>query len=405
MTIGSVGIVGTGLAGVTVAQALRRNGFEGRIVLFGDEPHHAYDRPSLSKAALVDSLAVPIPICEDNWQAVHRVELRTTAVTGIDPLAGEIIGSDAVVTRVDRIVLATGARANTLGIPGVECEGVLTLRTWQDMEALRARLGPDVRLAIIGGGLIGCEVATSARKLGCDVTLFEAAPELLERVLGRDIGGLCREGLERLGVKVIVGAQVAAIEGGVEVAGVRCADGHVELADVVLCCVGGTPADELARAAGVACDRGVTVNAVGRSSADRLFAVGDAASWPLVSGSRRSLETYLNAQAQAECVARALVGDESPQPQLPKGWTDIAGRKIQIVGDMGGPGSVVSRRLPDAELRFLIDTDGSLRGALAVDAPGDFAAAMRLVDRGARPDADELADPDVSLRDLVKKHR
>jgi benzene/toluene dioxygenase ferredoxin reductase subunit len=403
----SVGIVGTGLAGVTVAQALRLDGFKGRILLFGDEDHHAYDRPSLSKSALTERLEAPVRFAPMDWHLEHNLELYGgTSVTSID-VRGIITTGKGDAVEVDRIVLATGAHARRLSIPGAELPGVLVLRTWRDMEALRERLRPGTNVAILGGGLIGCEVATSAVKLGAAVTVFEAGPELLERVLGSEIGSICRTDLEALGVRVVCNARIAGLGGATQVETVVADNGETTPVDLVLTCIGGEPADELAAAAGIACDRGIIVDAAGQSSAERVFAVGDVAKWPLISGPCRSLETYLNTEAQARCVARVLLGFEDSAPQLPLGWTEIAGKKIQVIGDIEGPGSFVRRSGPNPSslLKFRIDNDSVMQAALAIDAPGDFAAAKRIVESGCPLDVEYLANTDITMRDIAKKYR
>lgn len=404
----SVGIVGTGIAGATVAIKLREHGFEGRILMFGDEEHHAYDRPSLSKAALSDQLDDPVRIFPFGWDRENAIELHTeVTIARLDLDQRALISQNGDRFPVDRIVLATGVHARRLTIAGADLPGVLVLRTWRDMEALRLGLKPGCRLSVIGGGLVGCEIATTATKLGAVVTVFEAGPELLERVLGPTVGKLCRRDLEAMGVEIKLDARVRAIEGSERVTAVRTADGTLTEADLVLVSIGGVPADELAAAAGLLCRNGIVVNGEGRTSVDTVFAAGDVANWPLSSGSSRSLETYLNAQAQAECVASALMGEESHSPQLPKGWTEIAGRKIQVVGDIVGPGTTAIRQQPDSPslLMFRTDENGILAAALAIDAPGDFAAAMRLVSSGYQPQDGELADASVALRDLVRKSR
>jgi NAD(P)H-nitrite reductase large subunit len=406
--VGSVGIVGSGLAGATVATRLRAEGYDGRILLFGDEPHHAYDRPSLSKAALLDRIAAPIGLFAADWLADSRIDLRAEGgIDRLDRAGGALIDGTGRAHAVDRIVLATGIRARRLRVPGAELTGVMTLRTFADMESLRGVLVPGARLVVIGGGLVGCEVAGTATKLGARVTVVEAASELLARVLGPRIGAVCRVRLEAMGVAVRLGATVAAIEGEGSVAAVRTGDGDRIAADLVLVSIGGEPADALAAEAGIPCRNGVTVDAVGRSSDAAIFAAGDVANWPLADGGSRSLETYLNAQGQAAAVARAILGHDAPAPQIAKGWTEIAGQRIQMVGDIAGPGTTELRqRSGEAALMlFRTDPQGVLRAAIAVDAPGDFAAAMRLVERGFRPRGGELADPGIGLRDLVKKQQ
>jgi len=406
--IETVAIIGSGLAGAAVATGLRSLGFDGGILLFGDEAHHAYDRPCLSKAALIEGHAEPMPLHPDGWLERDRITLIDDApVTAFDAASRTLtIGTGQQFT-ADGIVFATGLRPRTLGVPGEELAGVQYLRTWADQLAMRDALHPGMRLAIVGGGLVGCEIATTARQLGAEVTIYEAAGELVARVLGKVVGERCRRNLGSMGVDVRLNTTISAIEGDTAVRGVLSSDGMVDAVDRVLVSIGGVPADDLAAAAGIECHRGIIVDAQGRTSHENVFAVGDVANWPLRDGTTRSLETYLNAQMQAACVAAALVGQFQPAPQVPRGWTEIAGRKIQFVGDMAGHGSLIVRRREGetAHVAFLVGDGGELVAALAVDAPGEFASALRLVEADLRPDIAQLADPEIALRAILKSTR
>lgn len=403
-----IGIVGSGLAGAGVATSLRAQGFDGRILLFGDEGEHAYDRPSLSKAALIERHEGPTSLMPAGWLETNRIELIEAApVVSFDAAARILTDAAGNSFAVDSVVFATGLKSRRLGIPGEDLPGVQHLRTWQDQMALRDALRTGARIAIVGGGLVGCEVATSARQLGADVSIFEAGDELASRVLGNAVGARCRANLEALGVDVRLGASVSAIEGNGHVQAVVSGEETRVAADLVLVCIGGIPADDIAAAAGVACDRGILVDAQGRSSCAGVFAAGDVASWPLRDGTRRSLESYLNAQEQAACVAATVLGGGSPALQLPKGWTEIAGRKIQFVGNMTAPGELIVRRRAEerAHVAFVVGAEGQLQAALAVDAPGEFASAMRLVEQELRPSLAQLRDAEVPLREILRSTR
>jgi len=287
--IETVAIIGSGLAGAAVATGLRSLGFDGGILLFGDEAHHAYDRPCLSKAALIEGHAEPMPLHPDGWLERNRITLIDEApVTAFDAASRTLtIGTGQQFT-ADGIVFATGLRPRTLGVPGEELAGVQYLRTWADQLAMRDALHPGMRLAIVGGGLVGCEIATTARQLGAEVTIYEAADELVARVLGKVVGERCRRNLRSMGVDVRLNTTISAIEGDTAVRGVHSRDGMVDAVDRVLVSIGGVPADDLAAAAGIECHRGIIVDAQGRTSHENVFAVGDVANWPLRDGTRRS---------------------------------------------------------------------------------------------------------------------
>lgn len=283
--IETIAIVGAGLAGTTAARALRAQGYSGRIHLIGDEPRHAYDRTTLSKAVLKGEQPEPPAILDAAWYESADLDLQLgRRVSGLDVANRKIQFESGPALAYDRLLLATGARPRRVAIPGSDLAGIHALRDLTDSEALRKALHPGQSLVIVGGGLIGCEVATTARKVGVDVTILEAGDELLLRVLGHRTGSWCRIELERMGVRVARNAQASRFEGEGQVRAVVCADGRQVAADVVLVSIGAEPADQLARAAGIACGRGVLVDATGASSCPEVFAAGDVAAWPLRQG-------------------------------------------------------------------------------------------------------------------------
>lgn len=402
-----VAIIGNGVAGFTTAQVLRAEGFDGRISLIGSEPHLPYDRPSLSKAVLGGSLAVPPVLADADWYGEASIDMMSgRSVTGLNVDTRTISLNDGSTLAADSIVIATGSRARRLAVPGSQLAGVVTLRTYDDVQPLRLGWTPATRLVIVGGGLIGCEVATTARKLGLKVTILETADELLVRVLGRRIGAWLRGLLTELGVQVNLGTGVAAFRGDGHLEEVVANDGRRFAADNALICIGAEPSDQLARQAGLACDGGVIVDDRGATLAEGVFAVGDAASWPLLDGGRRSLETYMNAQRQASAVAATIMGKSGSAPQVPVSWTEIAGHRMQMAGDIEGPGDFVLRgTLGDGAALLFRLRDGRVQAVVAVDAPRDFAMAARLVEARAALGPARLADLSNNMRDLVRAHQ
>lgn len=403
--IDTIAIIGAGLAGSTAARALRAQGYEGRIHLLGDESHQAYDRTTLSKAVLKGEQPEPPAIMDSAWYASANVDVQLgRRVICLDVASRQIQFESGAPLAYDRLLLATGARARRLAIPGCDLAGVHTLRDFADSLGLRLALHPGQSLVIVGGGLIGCEVATTARKAGVKVTILEAGDELLLRVLGHQIGAWCRAELERLGVQVERNAQASRFEGEGRVHAVVCADGRRVAADAVLVSIGADPADELAREAGIACARGVLVDAEGASSCPEVFAAGDVAAWPLRGGGQRSLETYLNSQAQAEAVASAMLGKPVPALQVPISWTEIAGHRIQMIGDAEGPGEIVLRgdALNGQPLVLFRLLDGCVEAATAINAAKEFSVVTRLVRSQVPVSAEQLQDPGLNLRDLLK---
>lgn len=402
-----VAIVGNGVAGFSTAQALRADGFDGRISLIGSEAYLPYDRPSLSKAVLGGLMERPPVLAESEWFDEARIELLTgRTVSRLDAAARRIDFDDGATLAAEAIVLATGSRARGLPLPGNQLRGVVTLRTYDDVQPLCRSWTSGTRLVIVGGGLIGCEVATTSRKLGLEVTILEAADELLVRVLGRRVGAWLREALSEMGARVELGAGVAGFSGAQRLEAVIASDGRRFTADNALVCIGAEPADQLARQAGLACDRGVIVDDRGATSAEGVFAVGDVASWPLRDGGRRSLETYLNAERQAAAVAAAILGKGSSAPQVPVSWTEIAGHRMQMAGDIEGPGEFIMRgTLGDGAALLFRLSGGKLQAVVAMDAPRDFAVAARLVEARAAVEPARLGDLSNNMRDFLRVHQ
>ncbi|WP_449103120.1 NAD(P)/FAD-dependent oxidoreductase [Pseudomonas extremaustralis] len=403
--IKTIVIIGAGLAGATAARSLRAQGYQGKIHMVGEEARMTYDRTFLSKDVLAGKLVEPPLIMDPFWYASADIDLHLgVRVTGIDVVSRQVLFESGDTLAYDRLLLATGARARRMAIMGCELAGIHTLRDSADSFALRQVLEPGKSLVIVGGGLIGCEVATTARKAGTKVTILEAGDELLLRVLGHKIGAWCRTELELMGVRVELNAQASHFEGKGHVCAVVCADGRRVAADAVLISIGAEPADELARAAGIACERGVLVDATGVSSCPEVFAVGDVAVWPLRAGGQRSLETYLNSQMQAETAAAAMLGTPVPAPQVSTSWTEIAGHRMQMIGDLEGPGEIVLRGdiqngQPSVLFRLL---DGRIEAAIAINDVKEFSIATRLVVGRVPVSAKQLQDASLNLRELLK---
>lgn len=400
-------IVGFGIAGAAAARGLREGGFGGRIVIIGGEPLAAYDRPALSESVLSGEAAAPQPILPEGWAAAQGIEVRTgVRATRLDTARRELRLDSGDVLHWERLLLATGARARRISVPGCDLTNVHYLRDLADCTPLRAACRPGASLLIVGGGLIGCEVASTATTAGAKVVLLEAAPQLLTRALGAQVGAWCRERLEAKGVAVRLGARLAGLEGrGGKVCAALLADGSNVEADHVLVCVGAEPDVALARDAGIACDGGIVVDARGSTNIEGVFAAGDAARWPLRDGGSRVLETYLNSQAQGLIAAASMLGKGADKAQVLRGWTELAGHRVQIVGDIAGEGVVVQRgdqRL-GTPLTLLRVVQDRVLAALSVDAGAEFGVAARLVESATPVSVQALGDPSVRLRDLLRK--
>ena len=323
-------IVGAGQAGVQTAEALRSGGYSGPITLLGEEPHAPYHRPPLSKAWLCGELqAAQLLMRAPEALARKGIALRLgVRVQAIDRAQRRLHLADGSALPYAALVLATGASPRTLALPGAQAAGVLTLRGLDDASTLAARLADCQRhsqpLLVIGGGFIGLEVAASARKLGIEVTVLEAAPRLLGRVLAPALSDWFAELHRRHGVQVRLGAQLAALETGPDgqVCGARLADGGFCPGAAVLVGIGVQANDALAQAAGLACERGIVVDACGRSSDAHLYAAGDCTARRLPDGTLLRLESVHNATEQAKSVAAAILGQERPFVATPWFWSE-----------------------------------------------------------------------------------
>jgi 3-phenylpropionate/trans-cinnamate dioxygenase ferredoxin reductase subunit len=290
------------MAGAKAAEALRTEGFDGRLIMIGAENERPYERPPLSKDYLLGKAGRDtIYVHPQQWYAGHDVELRLgVAVTGIDPSAHEVSLADGSRAEYSKLLLATGSSPRRLTVPGADLDDVLYLRSVQDSDRLKAAFQDASRVAIIGGGWIGLETAAAARNAGAAVTVLEASELPLLRVLGREaaevFAGLHREH----GVDLRCGVQVAEITGASGRAdGVRLADGSRVEADAVIVGVGITPNSQLAAQAGIKVDNGIRVDAQLRSSDPDIYAAGDVASayHPLL-GKHIRVEHWYNALHQ-----------------------------------------------------------------------------------------------------------
>jgi 3-phenylpropionate/trans-cinnamate dioxygenase ferredoxin reductase subunit len=308
-------IVGASLTGAKAAETLRSEGFAGRVLLVGAEAERPYERPPLSKQYLRGERDVRPYVHDETYYAEQDIELRSgTEVTAIDAGAATITLGDGETIGFDKLLLATGAEPRRLDLPGV-----LTLRSVEDSDAIRARIESGGRFVVIGAGWIGAEVAASAREKGCEVTLLERDELPLERVLGPELGAIYRDVHRDHGVEFLGGASVAGLDDG----GVRLDDGRVFPADTVVAGVGVMPRVALAQAAGLAVDNGILTDEYLQTSAPGIFAAGDVANavHPFY-GARLRVEHWDNALHQGPAAARNMLGQRQAYDRIPYFFSD-----------------------------------------------------------------------------------
>jgi 3-phenylpropionate/trans-cinnamate dioxygenase ferredoxin reductase component len=380
-------IVGAGMAGAKAAQTLREEGFDGRLVLIGDEAELPYERPPLSKQYLLgEAPRDGGDVHPREFYAEQDIELLTgVAATALDVVEHRVGLADGRTLTYDRLLLATGAVPRRPPIDGIELPHVHTLRTLPDADTLRSAFSDGGQVAVIGAGWIGCEVAAAARTLGADVTLIEQAETPLAAVLGTELGALFADLHRDNGVDVRVNARVEAITED----GVRLGDGTAVAAATVVVGVGVAPDTRLAAAAGLDLDNGVVADEHLRTSAPDVFAAGDVANAlnPRY-GRRVRVEHWANALHQGPAAARSMLGKEEPYARLPYFFSDQFTLGMEYIGlHDAGDRLVIKRADEELQLRaYWSGPDGRLTAAMHINDWGAIEELERQIEEGATVD-------------------
>jgi 3-phenylpropionate/trans-cinnamate dioxygenase ferredoxin reductase component len=398
-------IIGAGMAGARACINLRANGYDGEIVLIGEEKLLPYDRPPLSKSSITEE-SEPTPI----WVMDETIarELKVNARTGVQAItinrADKTVSlSDGTAQSYGKLLLATGAKPRILPIPGGE--HALTLRNHDDTLELRRRFQPGKKIVIIGGGFIGLELASSAAKRGCLVTLVEAQPRILMRGVPEAIAKIIHNEHVKNGVMMLTGTGLSHLSADA----VYLADGRVLPADTIIAGIGAAPDARLAQEAGLTIDNGIACDEHMQSSDPDIFAAGDCASYinQKLNGRRMRLEAWRSAQEQAATAAENMLGGAKVHNAAPWFWSDQYDLGLQIVGmaDMG-PVTVARTPAEGSLLLFHLADDGTLMGASGIG-PGnaigrDIKLAEMMITKSLKPSRDALSDPSVQLKSLLK---
>lgn len=414
-------IVGACQAGVQLASVLRELGDTEPIVLIGEENHRPYQRPPLSKGWIKGELEPDDVILRTReWFADRGIQLVTgdrvvTIHRGPDG-AGTASTEGGRTIAFTRLALTTGAAVRRLPLPGTDYRGVHYLRDADDAIGLEAAMRDPAtqRVVVIGGGFIGLETAAVARGLGKTVTVLEAAPRLVGRVVAEETSAFYLDAHRRRGTEVVLDARIARIvgdDGSVAggkgaVTGVEMEDGTVVPADLVVIGIGVIPRVELAEQLGLAVDGGIVVDEACRASDGRTVAAGDCAlmpnPYPLGVGGRIRLESVNNAFEQAKVAAATLLGQEAAYTGVPWFWSDQADLKLQIAGLSTGYDEVVVRGEPATEkFSVLYYRDGRLIAADCINHPVEFMAIRHALARGATVPPNAAADTAVPLKKLI----
>ncbi|VTU45551.1 Putidaredoxin reductase (plasmid) [Variovorax sp. SRS16] len=408
-TVETLVVIGAGAAGSELAIAARQQGWEGRIVLIGEEPQLPYHRPPLSKAYLAGaSSADALQIRPAETYAKARIDLRLgTRVEAIDRAAGALSLADGSSLAYTKLALCLGGEARrlqTFDAEGRPPANLSYLRSQNDSDAIRARLVTGSRVVIIGGGYVGLEVAASARQLGAEVTLIELQSRVLARVTSSELSGFYENIHREQGVRVLTGVGEIGLHQRPDgsVAAVTAAGEDFE-ADLLVVGIGLIPHTGLAEAAGLKVAGGIVVDAFARTSDAHIFAAGDCTVMPSgLYGRTIRLESVPNALEQARTAAAAMCGKPRPYDPVPWFWSDQYDLKLQMVGLSQGYDECVVRgdKASRAFSAFYLRA-GELLAADVVNKPADFMVARKLVAARARLAASDIADEGVALKTLL----
>lgn len=405
-----VAIVGAGQAAAQAAQSLRQLGHAGPVTIYGDETWLPYQRPPLSKGWLSGAMDLDRVTLRpaEAWTADDVAIHLSCQVVSIDPARKRLALANGETPEWDALILATGARARRLSVPGHDLAGIHVLRGVDDAEGLKAGLAAARRLVVIGGGYVGLEVAAVARKAGLEVTLVEAMDRILARVAPPELSEFYTRFHQDHGVDILTGSGVAALNGvDGRVASVTLANGRTIPCDLVLAGIGIVPDAALAEAAGLTLDNGIAVDEDARTSDPNIYAAGDCASRPLVhyGGRRGRLESVHNALEQAKLAAAAIMGAPRPAVDVPWFWSDQYDLKLQIAGLSSGACHTVLRG--DMEQNrfalFHLDAEHRVLAVDAVNAAPEYLVGKQLIARQARLAPDILADMSVSMKDMAAR--
>lgn len=399
-------VIGAGQAGGWTAKTLRDDGFEGRVIIIGDENFAPHERPPLSKEVLLGDaekdvcLLWPPGTLED-----AGIELRLgESVASIDADGHTLTLGNGETIGWNKLMIATGGRARTLPVDGADMDGVYTLRTIDDAEAIRARLTSGANVLVVGAGWIGLEVAAAARKSNANATVIELADRVCARALTQEMSDWVHALHVRHGVDIRLSAAFERFEGDGKLERAVLGDGTAIACDIAVIGIGLVPNTELAEQAGLAVDNGIVVDEHGQTSHPDIYAAGDVTNHPNpLLGRRVRLESWENAQNQAINAAKAMLGAPQSYAEIPWFWSDQYDANIQMMGLPEDWNETVTRGDRDAGefIEFYLK-DGEIQGAAAINNPRDLRFTRRMMTSGKKFDAASLADPDVKLQKLMK---
>jgi len=402
---GRIVIAGASLAGAKAAETLRNEGFNGAIVLIGEESILPYERPPLSKDYLQGKTEVgKVFVHDERFYVDHDIDLRLScSVKTIDAAGREVFLGSGEHLRYDTLLIATGSQPRRIGVPGADLKGVYYLRTMADSDKLRTAIGAGKRVVVIGAGWIGCEVAASARQLDTDVAMIEVGGLPLERVLGPELGRFYRDIHAENGVDLHFGVGVESIQGSESAEAVRLVDGTLVEGDVIVVGVGVTPRVELAESCGLALDNGIVTDQYLATSSPDIYAAGDVANaWHPLFDRRIRLEHWSAALNQGPVAAKNMLGIPTPYDRVPYFFSDQYEIGMEYSGFAPDWDEIVFRG-DTASRKFIAFwlKDGRLVAGMNVNTWEVSKTIAKIVTSKAPVDRGALTDPTVELATLV----
>lgn len=402
MSKNGVVIIGSGHGGVQAAASLREEGYDGRVMLIGEEAELPYHKPPLSKTFIKDAEAKPQILRAEAFYSGASIELLLgETVRNIDPSAKRLALGSGRSLDFDRAIVATGSRPRALPIESGPLEGMLSLRSIADARAIRALAATVEDVVVLGGGFIGLEIAATLAAGGRRVTVIEAQDRLLARVVAPAISAHVAGRLAATSLRLLTGTTVGRVEGdNGDVSAVVTSAGERIPARMVIVGIGVAPNIELAAEAGIETANGIQVDAQLRTSAPDILAIGDAASYRhWFTGGDVRLESVQNATDHARLAARTITGHADPYSAVPWFWSDIGDMKLQMVGLTAGSDRQVISGEPE-ENRFSVFhySDGRLAGIESVNRPADHMMGRKMLGLGFSPGPEVAADGGEALK-------
>lgn len=409
MSLSRIVIIGAGQAGANAAIELRRRGYEGRIALVGEEAHPPYERPPLSKDALLNPDGAKLFFYPEEHYAAQGVDLRLDVrATAIDPATHKVTLSDGSSLAYDKLLLTIGAPARRLPELDALGDAVHTLRTLEDARRIRAQVRPGARALLVGAGVIGLELASSLVDLGLKADVIDPAPRAMMRNAPEMVSRFLQKTHEARGVTFHFGASVQqAVRDDTQDGAplrVTLSNGLILEGDLLIYGIGVAPDDSLAKTAGLHTVRGaIVVDERCQTSNPDIYAAGDAVLQVHTEGHHQRIETWENANLQSTAAVCDLLGQDAPETPVSWFWTDQCGFNVQFAGDMTAPQWVLRGSLVEAPfMLFGLDHDGRIVAAITVNQGRDMRPAKSLIARHAMIDTTILADPASNLRALAK---